>query len=93
MSIQHDARLAAVCLPSTRAIDRALTSALPPAGQVRAHVETQIGLVARGAAQREAVVAHTLAQFKAKVGQALHGGRGRGGVLRMLGPCRDRSDH
>lgn len=33
---------------------------------VRAHVEQQIGLVADGKAQKEAVVAHTLEQFRAK---------------------------
>jgi hypothetical protein len=32
--------------------------------QVRAHVEAQINLVAQGQARREAVVAHTLEQFK-----------------------------
>lgn len=31
--------------------------------QVRAHVEEQIGLVAAGKADKEAVVEHTLAQF------------------------------
>ncbi|KAI8468313.1 MAG: DNA topoisomerase [Monoraphidium minutum] len=36
----------------------------PP--QVRAHVESQINLVAQGQAKREAVVAHTLEQFRAK---------------------------
>ncbi|KIY99766.1 topoisomerase (DNA) III beta, partial [Monoraphidium neglectum] len=34
--------------------------------QVRAHVEAQINLVAQGQAKREAVVAHTLEQFRAK---------------------------
>jgi hypothetical protein len=34
--------------------------------QVRAHVEQQIGLIADGKAQKEAVVAHTLEQFRAK---------------------------
>lgn len=34
--------------------------------QVRAHVEAQINLVAQGLARREAVVAHTLEQFRAK---------------------------
>ncbi|KAF6259333.1 DNA topoisomerase [Scenedesmus sp. NREL 46B-D3] len=33
---------------------------------VRAHVEQQIGLIADGKAQKEAVVAHTLEQFRAK---------------------------
>ncbi len=32
--------------------------------QVRAHVEAQINLVAAGTARREAVVAHTLEQFR-----------------------------
>jgi hypothetical protein len=34
--------------------------------QVRAHVEQQIGLIADGKAQKDAVVAHTLEQFRAK---------------------------
>jgi hypothetical protein len=34
--------------------------------QVRAHVEQHIGLIADGKAQKEAVVAHTLEQFRAK---------------------------
>jgi hypothetical protein len=33
---------------------------------VRAHVEQQIGLIADGKAQKDAVVAHTLEQFRAK---------------------------
>jgi hypothetical protein len=37
-----------------------------PCFQVRAHVEAQIGLIADGKAQKEAVVAHTLEQFRAK---------------------------
>ncbi len=37
-----------------------------PAAQVRAHVEQQIGLVAKGQADKGAVVAHTLEQFRAK---------------------------
>jgi DNA topoisomerase IA len=35
-----------------------------PSPKVRAHVEAQINLVAQGQARREAVVAHTLEQFK-----------------------------
>ena len=31
--------------------------------QVRSHVETQIGLIAKGQADKDAVVAHTLQQF------------------------------
>lgn len=34
--------------------------------QVRAHVETQIGLIAAGKADKEAVVEHTLQQFVQK---------------------------
>lgn len=34
--------------------------------QVRAHVEVQIGLVAQGKADKSSVVAHTVAQFRAK---------------------------
>ncbi|GBF93668.1 DNA topoisomerase [Raphidocelis subcapitata] len=34
--------------------------------QVRAHVEAQLSLVAQGLARREAVVAHTLGQFRSK---------------------------
>jgi hypothetical protein len=37
-----------------------------PVSQVRAHVEQQIMLVAKGQADKGAVVAHTLEQFKAK---------------------------
>ena len=35
-------------------------------GQVRAHVEQQIGLIAEGKAEKEAVVLHTLDQFAQK---------------------------
>ena len=35
-------------------------------GQVRAHVERQIGLIAEGKAEKEAVVLHTLDQFAQK---------------------------
>ena len=35
-------------------------------GQVRAHVEKQIGLIAEGKAEKEAVVLHTLDQFAQK---------------------------
>lgn len=34
--------------------------------QVRSHVEKQINLIAAGSAEKGAVVAHTLEQFKAK---------------------------
>jgi DNA topoisomerase IA len=34
--------------------------------QVRAHVEQQIGLIAEGKAQKDAVVRHTLEQFRQK---------------------------
>lgn len=34
--------------------------------QVRSHVEKQIGLIARGEAEKDAVVRHTLAQFTSK---------------------------
>ena len=34
--------------------------------QVRGHVETQIGLIAKGQADKDAVVAHTLQQFRQK---------------------------
>lgn len=34
--------------------------------QVRSHVEKQINLIAAGSAEKEAVVAHTLEQFRAK---------------------------
>jgi len=36
----------------------------PSHEKVRAHVEAQINLVAQGQARREAVVAHTLEQFR-----------------------------
>jgi DNA topoisomerase-3 len=35
-------------------------------GQVRAHVEAQINLVAGGSVGKEVLVGHTLQQFKAK---------------------------
>jgi len=34
--------------------------------QVRAHVEQQIGLIAEGKAQKDAVVRHALEQFRQK---------------------------
>ena len=34
--------------------------------QVRSHVEVQIGMIAKGQADKDAVVAHTLQQFRQK---------------------------
>lgn len=43
-----------------------MSASLLPVSQVRAHVETQINLVAQGKADKSSVVAHTVEQFRAK---------------------------
>lgn len=50
-------------------LQHALTTPLPLHTltlQVRAHVEQQIALIAEGKAQKDAVVRHTLEQFRQK---------------------------